>query len=88
MNRNDIDLEKILDEGMYTKIKKIYPSDYNNSVILFVDLNSFEYFLALFRLIEEFESKMYKFKHLFQTYNIHQFKEYYALEENNKKKKY
>ena len=42
MNKNDIDLGKILDPILYNKIKRIYSNDYNNTLVLFVELDSFE----------------------------------------------
>lgn len=43
MNKNEIDLNKILDPVLYSKVKRIFTNDYNNTLVIFVELESFEY---------------------------------------------
>jgi len=74
--RNDIDLKKILNESFQNKIVRINSTDYSNSIIIFVELQSME-------MIIDFEKQLKT--NYFDVYNVQKFKEIMVYD---KKKKY
>lgn len=75
---SDIDLNKMFDANMSTKIKKIFSAESNNTIIILVEYeNNNDQ--------EQFEKIMSKYKNTFTVYSHEKYRELILQDENNKK---